>query len=709
MRVRLLLIIFFVPLLTFAQKFSKDSLREVIRTHKVDSARVDASCILSELLWNTEADSSMLLLTQAIGIADKMKHPERLYWLGRSNEIMANYYVYNGDAVKSFGHYVVSIACWDSLLVSGDPKKFNNYNHHKTVATGNLGQAYEMQGDYAKALDCYFLALSMWEKLGSKRAMASKMSTIAIVYNGLNDSARAMEYYIKSLALFQEIKDSSNVAKMYSNIGVLYFNGKNYTDALRYDSLALEMHTKKGNRRSVAVVLSNIGLIFQARGDYVTALDCYQRAIIIDKEVGNTRGVMIRLSNMGEAYTDLGQYKQAEVCLLRAMEMADSLQNVAIKQDLHLQLSNLYKATGRFALALTEYEKYSTLKDSLFNVDRDRDVARKEASYEFDKRSDSVRVAQEKKDIADAAAQLISDETLKRTRLILFAFAGGFLLIGVLAFFIFRSYREKQKANVEISRQKSIIEEKNKDMRDSIVYAQRIQNALFASDDLLGKHLPEYFILFKPKDIVSGDFYYATVKGQSFYLAACDSTGHGVPGAFMSLLNIAYLNEAVNEKKLTSPDKIFNHVRARLIENISAGGQQDGMDGILVRFNLWADQHVVEHSAAYNTPFVVTNGIGTSLAADKMPVGKSDKTESFTLHKNEIHPGSCLYIFTDGYADQFGGSKGKKMKGKVFEEKLVEISQHPMEQQKEMLEAFFTAWKADHEQVDDVLVIGIRV
>lgn len=698
-----------LPSPLFSQAAVLDSLRNVANNSKNDTARVNALNEIAYRTWGSNPDSAYEILNKAVAVSNKMKSPDRIYWLAKVNDQLGNYYVQQGDAVKALGHYTFSVACWDTMLLQGAKEKTAYYEQQKTVVTGNMGLAYEMQGNYPKALDCYFASLAMWEKLGSKRGVAIKSSSIAIVYDAQKDSVKSLEYYTKALNLFTEIKDSSNVARMLSNIGVLYFNQKNYRLALKYDSMAMEMHALKGNTRNIATVLSNIGLVYQSQGDYVTALDCYGRAKEIDIKVGNTRGLMIRLSNIGVLYTEMGQHRLAEQCLLRALHMADSLKNAAIQQEIHLGLSNLYKATGRYELALKEYTTYASMKDSLFNIERDRDLARKEAGYEYDKKADSVRVAQEKKDIADLAAAQLADETLKRTRFILFAFIGGFILIGVLAFFIFRSNREKQKANIEITRQKGIIEQKNKDMVDSISYAQRIQSALFASDDLLSKHLKEYFVLFKPKDIVSGDFYYATLKGQSLYLAACDSTGHGVPGAFMSLLNIAYLNEAVNEQKLSSPEKIFDHVRKRLIENISAGGQQDGMDGILVRFNLWADQHIVEHTAAYNTPFVVTNGIGTSLAADKMPVGKSDKTEGFTLHKNEIPAGSCLYIFTDGFADQFGGPKGKKMKEKVLEEKLVAVSSLPMQEQKAALEKFFDEWKANHEQVDDVLVIGVRL
>jgi tetratricopeptide (TPR) repeat protein len=705
----LLLFLCLAPSLLFSQKATLDSLRNVANTSKNDTARVNA---LNEIAWRTwpsNPDSAFDVLTKAIAESGRMKNPDRTYWLAKVNEQLGNYYVQQGDAVKALEHFTLSVAGWDTLLLQAPKEKAPSYEHQKTVVTGNMGLAYEMQGNYAKALECYFASLAMWEKLGSKRAVAIKSSSIAVVYDAQNDSVKSLEYYTKALNLFTEIKDSSNVARMLSNIGVLYFNQKNYRLALKYDSLALQMHTLKGNTRNIAVVLSNIGLVYQAQGDYVTALDCYERAKEIDMKVGNTRGLMIRLTNIGVAYTELRRYSEAERYLTRARTMADSLQNASLQQEVHLALSNLYKATGRFEAALREYTLYASLKDSLFNIERDRDLARKEASYEYDKRTDSARVAQEKKDLADAASRQLAEETLTLTRLVLFAFAGGFILLGVLAFFVFRSYREKQKANVEITRQKAIIEQKNKDMVDSISYAQRIQSALFASDDLLNKHLKEYFILFRPKDIVSGDFFYATVKGQSLYLAVCDSTGHGVPGAFMSLLNIAYLNEAINEQKLTSVEKIFDHVRHRLIENISGGGQQDGMDGILVRFNLWADKHVLEYAAAFNTPFVVSNGTGVSLAADKMPVGQGDNTNGFTLHRTEVTPGACVYLFTDGFADQFGGPKGKKMKQKTLEEKLIAISSLPMTEQKATLEKFFDEWKGTQEQIDDVLIVGVRI
>lgn len=260
----------------------------------------------------------------------------------------------------------------------------------------------------------------------------------------------------------------------------------------------------------------------------------------------------------------------------------------------------------------------------------------------------------------------------------------------------------------EINRQKFELEEKQKEILDSIYYAKRIQNALMASDEVLNKNLGEYFVFYKPKDIVSGDFYWATYSDSTaaFYLAVCDCTGHGVPGAFMSLLNTSYLNEAINEKSISDCGNVFNHVRKKLIENISQEGAQDGMDGIIISIS--KQNATIKYAAAHNAPLLVRNGHAESLNCNKMPIGKSFDTSPFQSYSLNIQNGDTLYLFTDGYPDQFGGEKGKKLKYKNFVQTLLSISVLPMAQQKKELEKHFEKWKGNLEQLDDVLVVGLR-
>ncbi len=281
----------------------------------------------------------------------------------------------------------------------------------------------------------------------------------------------------------------------------------------------------------------------------------------------------------------------------------------------------------------------------------------------------------------------------------------------------------------ELSDSREKLTEKNKEITDSINYAKRIQYTLLAHDQFLSKYLPGHFVLFKPKDIVSGDFYWATERENKFYLAVCDSTGHGVPGAFMSLLNIGFLSEAINEKDIYEPHKVLNHVRNRLIDSISKDGGKDGMDAILMSLEfrdkssekgqdstqnshlstLNSQLSTITYAGANNHPILIRDNRIIELAKDKMPVGKGEHLNSFTLHSIETKPGDMLYLYTDGYADQFGGPKGKKFKYKQLNELLLSISKEPMDKQQQKLNTVFEAWKGNLEQVDDVCIIGIKI
>jgi serine phosphatase RsbU (regulator of sigma subunit) len=308
-----------------------------------------------------------------------------------------------------------------------------------------------------------------------------------------------------------------------------------------------------------------------------------------------------------------------------------------------------------------------------------------------------------------------------------------FTMLSVFAvlFYVIRYFKGDADAHERaIEEQKELITEKNKEILDSINYAKRIQYTLLAHEELLKQNLPEHFVLFKPKDIVSGDFYWATAvnsrQSQSavdsaelpaatansklFYLAVCDSTGHGVPGAFMSLLNCSFLNEAITEKNISKPNEVLDHVRKRLIESISQDGGKDGMDGILVCFERNSNgTNKVTYAAANNNPILIRNGEIKELPADKMPVGLGEKKDPFALNTIELQKGDTLYLYTDGYADQFGGPKGKKFKYKTLNELLIRINQKPCLEQKQVLNTHFENWKGSLEQVDDVCIVGIHI
>ena len=272
--------------------------------------------------------------------------------------------------------------------------------------------------------------------------------------------------------------------------------------------------------------------------------------------------------------------------------------------------------------------------------------------------------------------------------------------------------RKLHETENQLKSQKHIVEERNQELTDSIVYAKRIQDAILPAKEIKYSLFPESFVLLKPKDVVSGDFYWFTEKNGKKLIAAVDCTGHGVPGAFMSMIGVAFLNEIVNEKEITKPGEILSQLRYLVIQALkqtgAEGEQKDGMDISILSFD--EKNSTVEYAGANNPLWHYSNGIMNEQKADKRSIGFfRGKGLPFTNHTIEYKKGDVFYIFTDGYADQFGGPKGKKFKYRQFQELLISSIQEPMQKQEEILGNTFHEWKGNLEQVDDVCVIGVRV
>lgn len=303
------------------------------------------------------------------------------------------------------------------------------------------------------------------------------------------------------------------------------------------------------------------------------------------------------------------------------------------------------------------------------------------------------------------------DESLRNRNYILLLFIALIVVFIVLIIIQVRNIKKSKRVSELLKKQNELIHEKRESMLASINYAKRIQTALLKDEDHITSTLPAHFILFKPRDIVSGDFYWNKMKGKYWYVASVDCTGHGVPGAFMSMLGVSFLNEIMTFKEQLHPAEILEYLREKVITELSQKGRandtKDGMDMALIRIDL--ETLEMEYSGAKNSLYVVSDNKLTEYKADKDPIGFQEQMGRFTNNIIQLKKKDICYMSTDGYPDQFGGEKDKKYTYKRLREKLLAVNELPMETQKKLLEAEFNEWKRDNEQVDDVCLVSVRV
>ena len=420
------------------------------------------------------------------------------------------------------------------------------------------------------------------------------------------------------------------------------------------------------------------------------------------EEIVDKRGIANSLNNIGSIYSDQGDYIKALENSTEALSIAQVIGVVELIKNASNNLWETNKKLGKHSQALAMHEMYIEMRDSMLSIENKEAIIQQEYKYKYEKEQ-ALEEAKHQEQMA------LSAEREKRQQLIAYSAGGGLVMVLLFAFFILNRLQVTRRQKKVIEEQKELVEEQKKDITDSIQYAENIQKALLPSAQELSL-IPDGFVLFQPKDIVSGDFYWLQQHNNKVYFAACDCTGHGVPGAFMSMIGSSLLDEAVVEKGITQPNEIFFEVRQGFINALKqtgeAGQQKDGMDAVLIA---WDKKNKLEYSVAYNPLFLIRGGELTETKPDRQPVGfYTDNDIPFTHHELSLEKGDTVYIFSDGYPDQFGGPKQKKYMMKNFKKLLLSIQDKKMNEQKTILETTLAEWKGDTEQVDDILVMGVR-
>ena len=730
-----------------------DSLLTILKTTKEDSTKVNTFHTLFLQFEFEDDEKAKEYLNKALELSQKIDYKRGL----------ATTYTYFGFLEEDKGNYQQAVIHYQASL-----KISEKISDKKGIASSfnNIGVIYYNLGNYPEALKNYFASLKMDEEMGDKKGIASSYNNIGLVYEHQGNYQAALKNFLASLKIKEQLGNKSAIATAYNNIGMNYDDQGNYSEALKNYTTSFKIRESIGDKDGIANSLNNIGGIFYSLGNYSDALKNHFASLKIEEELGNNAGIIRSYINIGNIYAIQKKHNESSKYLIKAKELSKEIGQKELLRDSYSELTNLDSAKGDFKEAFRNHKLYILYRDSLDNEETRDKTIQSQMTYDFEKK-EAIATAEHRKELENQEA--LAEEKSRKQKLILLFVLVSLALVVLFAGFIFRSLRitrkqkhiiELQKNRVEqqkqeVEHQKHLVEEHQKEIIDSITYAKRLQQAILPSDEEIIKYLPDSFLLYQPKDIVAGDFYWMHVVSfedlktskpapqaevnekkennavpQIIFIAAADSTGHGVPGAMVSVVCSNALNRAVNEFNLFDTGKILDKTRELVLETFAKSGEEikDGMDISLLSLKFEAESSkliAIQWSGA-NNPLWYTQQIHSlneytfesakqeevifhEIKPDKQSIGQTENPQSFTSHNIELKAGTTFYLMTDGYADQFGGSKGKKYKYKQLQEKLIATSNLPLAEQKEKLAISFDEWKGNLEQVDDVTIIGIKI
>jgi tetratricopeptide (TPR) repeat protein len=606
---------------------------------------------------------------------------------------------------KNLGKYDSALQAGNEGLVLG--KKLN-YKRGLAKLYNNIGIAYAEQSIYDKALENHLASLRIKEEMQDKKGMAQSYLNMGIIYADQNAFDKAREYFLRSLKLSQEIGSNEFTGNVYNCLGVVAEKEKNYPAALKNYEEALRIKKQTNDQQGIAYAYSNMGNIYMMQKDFDRSLQSYMLALQIEEATGDDYAAATAYQNLGSLNREKGNFAEAARYFAKGLQLAKKSGSKKAELDVYVELASTYAKAGDFRNAYTSFEKSAHLKDTIFDEDRSKQMTEMSTKYETDKKEKEILLQKARLEKSDAES--------KKQRLFLLLLIAVAVAVAIIAIVIFRSLKVVKKQKSVIEKQKALvdqknlaIEEKQREIIDSITYARRLQDAILPPLELIRKQLPESFVFYQPKDIVAGDFYWMEIAEDVLFIAAADCTGHGVPGAMVSVVCSNAMNRAVKEFGLRDTGKILDKVTDLVIETFekSSADVLDGMDISLLAYD--RKNKTVEWSGAYNPLWYCFEGEMIKIKPDKQPVGKYGNRKPFSTHAVPFSPGTVFYLFTDGYADQFGGASGKKFLYKRFEEQLKISSSLSMPGQEQELQNTFQSWKGKNEQVDDVTVIGLRL
>ncbi|MBI1288079.1 MAG: tetratricopeptide repeat protein [Flavobacteriales bacterium] len=586
------------------------------------------------------------------------------------------------------------------------------------AALVKMGDANYILGSYGESLENHSMALGIYVKLGVDSLEAHQLSKIGSVYyfSEQNELALALKYYEEAFSKFNSLGLTADAAFNLNYSGYVEWARGNEAKSLEIHQEALKMFEAIGDQKGMATSLSDIGFTLNSLGRFDEALNYHFKALELEKELGEELMQIPTLNNIGISYQNLKKYELAIKYSSESLAMAEERQATNRIVEASRTLAETYEKMGDLKNAIRMLKKFKSKSDSLLNLNEVKKLTQQSMKNEFEKTKTQMMLEEEKREVLQQAE-------LKRQKLLGDGMIIVTLFIGILALILYRSYHAKNKSHEELSRmnavilnQNTLVERKNRDITDSINYAKRLQEAILPNENRMKRKLADVFTFYLPKDIVSGDFYWLETIDEYTFVAVADCTGHGIPGAMVSMVCYSALTRSIREFDLRNPNEILDNCREMIVRTFDGGNHEvhDGMDISLCCINRKQDRLLFAgaHNSIIHIPrksILSGNPELNIITADKQPVGSYVREQPFTQTEVHIADGDLFYLFTDGYVDQFGGVNNEKFKQRRLRELITDICSKPLNEQYRIIEKTFKDWKGKRDQIDDVCVMCFQV
>jgi tetratricopeptide (TPR) repeat protein len=810
-----LLFCFFTSLAHAQDRRVVDSLQQLYNSAHQDTSKVLLLAEMAYEFRTIKPDTALLLGKESYNLAKKVRFERGLAWAAarmgaawqRKNNLdsaLEKYeearqifdqisYENSGKGAAYNGIASISYSRGDCASALENFEKalfFRNQTGEKmgiSISINGLGNSYYGLGNYPLALSYYQESLKIKEEIKDQVGIGIALNNIAQIYYQQKQYDTALVYLQKSMLIKEKMQDKYGLTYSFNNIAGVYYEQKKYDLALQYHQKALALKEELDDKQGIATSLNNLAQVYMGQKKYQKAIVYYTKALEIEKKIKDKRGLIYSLNGLAKIYNEINQHDLANQKALEALATAKEIAALSEIKDIYETLYHNAKKQGNIAQALHYFELHKQASDSLFSSEKMKVLNNLNSSYELNKKQQHIALLQRDKALKDTELKL-KEEEAKEQRIYFISLLGAFLSLLFLAFVLYRNNKQKQEVNkllqssnqeinaqkAEIqetneelkqineefkitldvlAKQKAEIERKNENITSSINYARRIQNAVLPLKEYMQNSFGEnnFFVLYQPRDIVSGDFYWLHDTENHYQLgnsqahtglenpltsqvifAVADCTGHGIPGAFMSMIGNELLNQIVTTNKITSPDLILQdlHKGVRYALQQKVTESQDGMDISIVTITKRQAKNGAEkpqfetlaYAGAMNALYFFepknTNLIEIKATKNSVGGGIHAQNKDFVLHTVDLFEPETntfkeivCYLFTDGFQDQFGGEKSKKFMSRNFKDLLQNIHQKAMPTQQTLLETTLHDWIkiAEEHQTDDITVVGLRL